>query len=405
MKRLLPLVVLLAALPARAQVADDSDLAGPSRGEHARRFQAEGFRSGGLAVSPLVRLPRAQQLAAKPGAVTGALLLADRGGRSLPARLASAALIGPGGRSAAAVSVADDGSFELALPAALKGSFKLRFSLDHKLWRFQSPEGSRGYAWESPAFELPAAAGVALGSLTPEPGSENAKVGMIHLTYLDALDALDRLGAGRAWWKRTLAVNWPDDSDYFSPWDFSLHLTRPEAWDVILHELGHAVMAASMNADSAGGQHKIDECYSAALAWSEGWATFFAGVVRLDPADADARFEFLVPRRAPIRLENVPEDVCKGEANEWRVAAALWDLYDSHADGTDASSLPFARLWSAWAGAKMGSLSEYFGLLAPKLSPAELEAARGALTQSEILPAGKEKAAGKADLLAAPDFR
>ncbi|MBI4422887.1 MAG: hypothetical protein HY554_04135, partial [Elusimicrobia bacterium] len=158
-----------------------------------------------------------------------------------------------------------------------------------------------------------------------------------------------------------------------------------------LHELGHAVMHAAMRAAGAGGPHKIDDCYGPALAWSEGWATFFAAAVHLEPSDPDARFEFLVPRRAPIRLENVPEDVCRGQANEWRVAAALWDLYDSHPDGADASSLPLGRLWTAWEGQRMGSLADYLKRLAPKLSPSERAAADASLRQNtmdEAVPPG-----------------
>jgi hypothetical protein len=280
----------------------------------------------------------------------------------------------------------------------------VRFTLDNARWTFENPSGRGGYAWESAPFAA-APAGVELGPLAPEAGSENAKVGLIHLTYLEALDAVARAGVGLDWWKKTLDINWPDDGDYFSPWGFSLHLTQAEAWDVILHELGHSVMHQTMNARSEGGSHKIDECYSPALAWSEGWASFFAASVRLDAGDADARFEYMVPRRAPIRIENVPEDVCRGQSNEWRVTAALWDLYDLHADGADRSELPLARLWKAWAGGSMGSLSEYFALLAPRLSPAEREAAEAALRQNTIEtgPSGRGLAAD-ARLLAAPRF-
>ena len=399
------LLLLLLGAPASAQRVDDSDLAGRPAPEQKRRLEAEGWFRRGTAVFPLKSLPRAAALAPKPGLATGLLLLTDVKGALRPARLASVTLLGADDKPAGSAPVADDGSFALPLPEQAKGRYRVRASLDNRFWSFDNDKGD-GYVFDGPSFDLPAPGGVDLGPVGPEAGSENAKLAWIHLTFLEARDALTRQRVGLGWWTKTLAVNWPEDSDYFSPWGFSLHLSRAEAWDVVLHELGHSVMHQSMRAASAGGSHKIDECYSPALAWSEGWATFFAGAVRLDPADPDARFEFLVPRRAPIRLENVPEDVCPGQANEWRVAAALWDLYDSNHDGMDTGALPLARLWQAWEGRSMGSLTDYFGLLAPTLSPAEAEAARGALRQSGTLPpgGGSMRINSESTALSAPRF-
>ena len=83
--------------------------------------------------------------------------------------------------------------------------------------------------------------------------------------------------------------------------------------------------------------------------------------------DPDAKFEFMVPRRKPIRLENIPTDVCEGYTNEWRVSAALWDLYDTHNEGTDHVSLDFKTIWDALArhdGTKMNDVRDAFGRVA-----------------------------------------
>ena len=55
----------------------------------------------------------------------------------------------------------------------------------------------------------------------------------------------------------------------------------------------------------------------------------------------------MVPRRKPIRVENVPADVCNGHTNEWRVGAAMWDMYDTHVDGTDEVAISFGSIWGA----------------------------------------------------------
>ena len=261
------------------------------------------------------------------------------------------------------------------------GKYKAVLRLSNPRWSIVDESSGRPFEWTAGDVDL-SSGGVDLGSLAPDPASQNGRIPLIHLQYLEAVGAFERLGLDLAWWDRPLTVIYPASSDYFSGW--SLHLSEAKAWDVNLHELGHAVMAKGMNARGGGGSHKIDECYSAGLALSEGWATFFAGVVRLSPADADARFEYLVPRRAPIRLENVPADVCQGENNEWRVAATFWDLYDSHPDGGDAVALGFPRLWNLLKGGSMGSFSDAWRIIRRGLNADEATAAARAIEHNTL---------------------
>jgi hypothetical protein len=351
--------LLLASFAAAQPVVDDSDLSRPAIGKLSQKLlPQEGRPDGDVLVFPL----KAPDSLGKPtaGAVTG----------SLPP-LSRVQLAGGGDWQ----SIGDDGRFKI--PAG--GRVTLRVSLDNPLWKVRSLSG-KSYVWEI-AVDAPAD----LGALRPTEG-ENAKLFALHETYLQARALLIREG-DLAWWTKTLTVNWPGTADYFSPWSFSLELTDLRAWDVVLHELGHAVMHGSMNAESAGGSHKIDECYSEALAWSEGWATYFAGAVRLSRDDADAKFEFLVPRRAPIRLENVPDDVCKGASNEWRVAAGFWDLLDRRDDGGDRFSMPFNALWAPLRGQRMGSVAQAWELVAKKLNAAERRAGEEALIHNFLLDA------------------
>lgn len=384
MKRL-ALLLLLTSAPAGAQARlDDSDLSGRGFSPASiRRLDLEGRQealSRVFAVTPAAKAAAAPQV----GRINAVLALLDRDGSRHPARLAKVRLSGSGAPAAWAEADAA-GALSIAAPAGLSGSYRLRFSLDNRFWAFRNPSDS-AYEWESPAFTLPAPAGLDLGTLSPEPGSENGKLGVLHLTYLHALDFL-KTNADVDWWQKPLTVNWPGSSDYFSPWSWSLELTNAMAWDVVLHELGHAVMHGSMRAESAGGQHKIDGCYSPALAWSEGWATFFAAAVRLPRGDADAKFEYLVPRRAPIRLENVPEDVCRGQSNEWRVAAGLWDLYDTHEDGGDGFGLDFGVLFKPLQGQSMGSIGSAWQLIAKGLDGGQKKAGEAALAWNTLLPA------------------
>lgn len=356
------LLALASGAEARERI-DDSDFSRPELSAKSAVGLASEGRENSDSVVFAMKADAAPAPAA-PGTITGRVLLADRAGVLKPARLAKVRLAGTN----AWVTVGADGGF------VLTGAGKISVRLDNPRWAFRA-RGGKSYEWEAGPFT----GGTDAGALSPVPGTENAKLGVLHLTYLDALDFLSR-EATIDWWKKTLSVTWPSDGDYFNPGSWSLHLTDALAWDVVLHELGHAVMDGAMDARGGGGAHKIDECYSEGLAWSEGWATFFAGAVALSPDDADAKFEFLVPRRAPIRVEIVPADVCRGPSNEWRVAAGLWDLTDRHADAGDEISLPFRTLWAGFTGGVTGSVGDAWALTAKSLDPLDRQAGEAALS-------------------------
>src|SRR5690606_26030868 len=128
-------------------------------------------------------------------------------------------------------------------------------------------------------------------------------------------------------------------------------------------------------------------CYTTTLAWSEGVASFIAGVISIERDDPDAKFEYMVPRRAPIRLENVPGDVCEGPGNEWRAAAAIWDLWDTHNDGADRVAIELPVLWKAWSkgnGAPaISSVVDAYELVA-KAAPHQREALKLAMGQNTM---------------------
>jgi hypothetical protein len=154
---------------------------------------------------------------------------------------------------------------------------------------------------------------------------------------------------GLAFWSRPVTFVWPANGDYYS--GGRVNLTRGDHWDVVGHEMGHAIYDLGRLGGFGGGSHKIDECYTEALALSEGWASYFSAWVQIPLDDPDARFPYLVPRRAPIRFENIPNDVCSGPTNEWRVTGFLWDLIDLNDDG-ETLEAGFAQLWMALQGSR-----------------------------------------------------
>lgn len=174
--------------------------------------------------------------------------------------------------------------------------------------------------------------------------------------------AQEKLGSqvGLDFWRNPSTFVWPDEADYYS--FGQIHVTRGDHWDVVGHELGHAIYDLGKLGILGGGVHKIDECYSQDLALSEGWASFFSAWLSVDLSDPDAQFEFMVPRRAPIRFETIPSDVCIGETNEWRVTGFFWDLLDLHEDG-EKSQEAFSRVWQSMKGSRVNSASAARGRL------------------------------------------
>lgn len=353
-----------AAPAAKSRVAADLGSLGATRGEvddhdltaGARRKQISGAvlaREGrpganGTLVFPTreTRRPAPQtRLRAAGPVVTGVLRYPDFAGELIPAANvtvhleARAGMLG-GSKEVAAVLTDAQGRWSAELSADLAGKpLTATYELGNKRWTINK------YRWAGPAIDALAAVNDT-GERTLEPASQNGKAALIHQVWNRALNAFTRENIPTdAWWSRPIGTTWPASGNYYS--FGSVNLTDAEWWDVNGHEIGHAIFFAGFNSASGGGQHKIDECYGADLAWSEGFASFFSGVISIDRGDPDAKFQYMVPRRAPIRVENVPDDVCQGHTNEWRAGSALWDLYDTHNDGQDAVAVDFKVIWGA----------------------------------------------------------
>ncbi|MBI3891629.1 MAG: hypothetical protein HY303_08895 [Candidatus Wallbacteria bacterium] len=316
-------------------------------------------------------------------AVKGRLTWYDANGNLAAGRFVTVELVPAAGGQPAAKGLTDqDGNFQISVAGAdIAGkSFVPRFTLGNERWLVKKSD--KPYTWEAAALTLAGGSVVDAGDLVLPKGLPSSEAAWIHNTISKALDAFTSRSIEIGWWNR-IGIEWPADGDYYS-WS-EVNLTEPHQWDVIGHEFGHAIFFTGTSSQAGGGQHKIDECYSQSLAFSEGWATFFGGVCHLDRGDADAKFQFLVPRRAPIRIENVPADVCMGEKNEWRVSAALWDLYDTHEDGNDKVAYDFDKIW-AWMrkGNRMGSLSDFWAVIKKELPAGEIAAARDSMQQSGV---------------------
>ena len=122
---------------------------------------------------------------------------------------------------------------------------------------------------------------------------------------------------------------------------------------VLLHEYGHHIANHFSRDDSPGGAHLLaDNTQDIRLAWSEGWATFFAGAVLGSPDYVDtvggdppsnSASAFDLETRATGSLLTYT-------TSEAAVATVLWDVFDqSTAEAFDAIGGKMADIWDVFA--------------------------------------------------------
>ena len=84
------------------------------------------------------------------------------------------------------------------------------------------------------------------------------------------------------------------------------------------------------------------------MAWSEGWANFFSGIVRGNPIYRDSFGVEGGTVQAHDLEENVPPGDRPGYWSEFSVHSILWDLVDGNPDAGDTIQLPFDTVWQAF---------------------------------------------------------
>lgn len=318
-------------------VIDDSDLSGGFQPQSAAKLDSEVIQNLGDLRVFRAQTPQAPiKLNRQELSITGSFAFLDRKGQNKPAAMAKVSILNTQGQVVSTAETRADGSWQVTVPTP--GTYNVRYTFENRYWNLKN------YAWQGPVVNVSEAVSVGVTQLNPD--TENAKAAWIHDVYLQSMALFARENVPLNWWQRQIQTVWPGRGNYYL--SDTVNLTGAEQWDVNGHEIGHAIYHQALNAASRGGQHKIDECYQDTLALSEGFASFFSAAVQLEKSDPDARFDqYLVPRRAPIRIENVPEDVCAGPANEWRVSSVFWDVYDSHEDGGETMSLGLRTIFEA----------------------------------------------------------
>lgn len=143
-----------------------------------------------------------------------------------------------------------------------------------------------------------------------------------------------------------------------------IHIPSGGDWDraedVIIHEHGHYVMdwAYAWFWPSPGGDHDIcDDGQDRGLSWAEGFATAWALIVFNDPV-------YTWPDGSTANHET--GTVCSATSthhdhNEYRVAGALWDLFDAGTETYDLFTLGANEIWETLKAYNDGDYQDFFG--------------------------------------------
>ena len=146
----------------------------------------------------------------------------------------------------------------------------------------------------------------------------------------------------------------PGDDTYYRTGDDRIRIQvdgdADRSRDVVAHERGHWVMDRLLYEDSywppgTGGDHTWCETYNPGLAWSEGWANFYALAKGNWLNSQDTSFNYGTGDSLDIESGASCPSSVTGDANEYRVAGTLWDIWDSSSDSRDTYSTSWSTLF------------------------------------------------------------
>lgn len=248
---------------------------------------------------------------------------------------------------------ATDGAGEFAIPCIsgrdvvdllvrvnCESKVRARASRPFPRLRVQTPDRAMYAAYAPTVVSHPTSQDLDVGTTTVLASSVDGQEGNPFNVFDLAVAAFEHVTGPEVGMTRpvgSIRLHWP------SAWGSYAH--RRRAWisgddgyddAVILHELGHLVHDVYSDSDNPGGLHYLGQSdQDLRLAFGEGWATAFAGVV-LDrmgaPAvylDADASAQVGgVHLRLDLETAEPYVGMVSGAADEVAVACAIYDLLD-----------------------------------------------------------------------------
>lgn len=149
---------------------------------------------------------------------------------------------------------------------------------------------------------------------------------------------------------------------------------------LVVHEFAHFLERELFRGNSIGGPHRLTDRLDKRVAFSEGFATAFSGMVFSDRVYRDS---FGVGQQNTLVIDNEFSRVFQnGWYNETTILNMLYDIFDNNPDGADQLALGFEPIYTALRSPtfqNMSELTSIFGFLEalaeqPGMNIAALEA-------------------------------
>ena len=117
---------------------------------------------------------------------------------------------------------------------------------------------------------------------------------------------------------------------------------------VVAHEFQHYIEDVLSRSDTIGGPHSLDERLDLRVAFSEGFANAFSGMVLDNPVYRDS-FGVAQGDDFYFDMEN-RQTTAPGWYSEDSVQSIAWDLYDSSNDDADAVAIGYGPMYGVFTG-------------------------------------------------------
>jgi PKD repeat protein len=124
---------------------------------------------------------------------------------------------------------------------------------------------------------------------------------------------------------------------------------------VLVHEFQHYLEDVISRTDTVGGPHSLGDRLDMRVAFSEGFANAFSGMVLENPLYRDT-FGSQQSQSSGFDLETTSSGQA-GWFNESSVQLIVWDLYDAANEGVDAVTLGYAPMYDVLVGPMRGGFA------------------------------------------------
>jgi hypothetical protein len=282
-------------------------------------------------------------------------------------------LVGPSEVVLASGVTDENGDYSIAVSLPAPANVYIRALSENQNAKVMAISKDIEYAAVTPTFQLSQGQTVKKDFVAPDVAQDGRRIAGA-FNILAALTKANTLirGVFPSAVIPAVTIRWTTDyvkGTYFSSQTDSAFIngrrdTDSDEFDdsVIIHEYGHFIAAKFSRDASPGGEHSLGQKKDPRLAWSEGWANFFASAV--------LNRSVYVDTLGPNGTSNLTFDLedktsgLDGDPGYWSelsAASLLWHVFDTNPAHSPSDHLRtgFGPVWTVFTGAVKGSVYPY----------------------------------------------